>query len=65
MLVGQQVTYSRKFEPTSYEQATWSTIQQSLRRRALQAMPQEKSLAIIRSPGWTWKPNFYQNAANW
>jgi tryptophan halogenase len=65
MLVGQSVPYSREFDPTPAERQTWAGIQRTLARRAQEAMPQEEALAIIRSPAWTWKPGFYQEAATW
>ncbi len=60
MLIGQQVPYATKFEPSPEELAMWRQIQAHNRTRGETGMSVAEALAVIRLPNWHWDPNFYR-----
>jgi tryptophan halogenase len=65
MFVGQQVPYEKTYTPSDAERQLWNGVKAELKQRADNAMPQEEALAVIRSEGWSWRPDFYASASRW
>jgi tryptophan halogenase len=59
LLVGQQVTTQRKYEPTPSERTTWEQIRVHVRARTRDAFTIPQALAVVRSPRWKWNPEFF------
>jgi hypothetical protein len=64
-MVGQAVPYNRNFKPSGDELAIWEALKEEMALRASSAMKQEEALAIIRSDGWGWRPDFYTSVSRW
>ena len=60
MLVGQQVPYDYKFEPTAQERASWQKIQQAIKNRVATAFTVREGLSMVRSPQWQWPNGLYR-----
>jgi tryptophan halogenase len=63
LLVGMQVPYSRRFEPSEAERAEWRRITEHYRKQAQSAMDVKSTLDAVRSPRWRWAPEFYNAMA--
>jgi tryptophan halogenase len=63
LLVGMQVPYSRRFEPSEAERAQWRRIAEHYRSQAQSAMDVKATLDAVRSPNWRWAPEFYNAMA--
>jgi tryptophan halogenase len=62
MLVGQQVPYDYKFEPTPQERANWQRIQQAIKNRVTAAFTVREALSMVRSPHWQWPAGLYRQS---
>ncbi len=65
MMVGQQVPYKRKYQPSQRDWEQWRYIHQGVRDRARTAMRQEDGLRIIRAPDWNWNLEYFRRASPW
>ncbi len=64
MLVGQQVPYEYKFEPSPQERASWQKIQQAIKNKATAAFTVREGLSMVRSPQWQWPHGLYRQSAS-
>ena len=61
MMLGMNVPYRKTFTPSEQELRVWDNIYQRLTNAASQGVTVQESLNWIRSPGWQWPTNIYQN----
>lgn len=54
MLVGMQVPYSNRHQPSDAEQANWQKARARLGQKAASGVDAARALAAIRQPGWQW-----------
>lgn len=59
LLVGQRVPHRRVDDITARERETWRKLQLSTRRYAERGYTVREALALVRSPGWEWRPNHF------
>jgi tryptophan halogenase len=52
LLIGQQVPFSRRVEPTSAERAAWRKLYDSAAAIASKSLTVEQALASLRRAGW-------------
>ena len=60
MLVGQQVPYDYKFEPTAQERASWQRIQQAIKNKVTTAFTVREGLSMVRCTQWQWPNGLYR-----
>ena len=54
MLVGMNVPYLNKHQPSAMEQRRWHEHQHRLRQQAQRALTVKESLYFVHHPGWAW-----------
>ena len=62
MLVGQQVPYKNRYEPSAEERQSWQRIQQAIHNKVATAFSVRDALTIIRSPTWRWPAGVYKQS---
>jgi tryptophan halogenase len=62
MLVGQQVPYKNRYQPSAEERQNWQRIQQAIHNKVATAFTVRDALAIIRSPTWRWPAGIYKQS---
>jgi tryptophan halogenase len=59
LLLGQQVPFAQKYEPSPEEYARWQALQGEWKLIAERGFSIAEALEIVRSPAWQWNPGFY------
>lgn len=65
MLVGQNVPHNGRYQPSPAERERWQSFMRGLNQTASAGLGMADGLAVIRSPGWQWLPDFYRKANRW
>jgi hypothetical protein len=58
--VGQAVPFRKTYVPTDAERQTWQMIRESNRQQAANGLTVEQTLALVRSPRWVVRPDFWR-----
>ncbi|MFV2074366.1 MAG: tryptophan 7-halogenase, partial [Thermoanaerobaculales bacterium] len=65
MLVGMKVPHRGAHTPNAEEREIWRAYMRQLNQTAANGMSMEEAVRLIRSPNWSWKPDFYPSANRW
>ena len=55
MLIGQQVEYRRRYQPSAHELRIWDAERQKNKNLAMRGLTVRETLEKIRSPNWEWR----------
>jgi len=55
MLIGQQVEYRRRYQPSAHELRIWNAERQKNKNLAMRGLTVRETLEKIRSPNWEWR----------
>ena len=59
LMVGQAVPYRKTFTPSDRDRAQWQAIREANKVQAAQGLTVGQATDLVRSPGWTYRPDFY------